>query len=247
MLGERFGLEHSTLQVEHAPGPGPARAVVPPPRAAAPIDSAPCRRSPSKARPRSSPAPPAASARRPPRRCATQGVKVAVGARRVDRLEGDFAHELDVTDPGSAERFVEAAVEALGGARHPRQQRRRRDRPLPVLGVERGGRGVDDRGERPRPDADDAPLPARTSATAGTSSTWTRSPAGRRTRTRPSTARSRRPSAMFSQALREDLLGRPIRDHRRWRRAWPAEPSSRSSASRATRRRRRPSTRASSR
>ncbi len=43
------------------------------------------------------------------------GVKVAVGARRVDRLEGDFTHELDVTDPGSAERFVEAAVEALGG------------------------------------------------------------------------------------------------------------------------------------
>ena len=43
------------------------------------------------------------------------GVKVAVGARRADRLEGDFTHELDVTDPGSAERFVEAAVEALGG------------------------------------------------------------------------------------------------------------------------------------
>ena len=44
-----------------------------------------------------------------------EGVKVAVGARRVDRLEGDFTHELDVTDPGSAERFVAAAVEALGG------------------------------------------------------------------------------------------------------------------------------------
>ena len=43
------------------------------------------------------------------------GVKVAVGARRAERLEGDFAQELDVTDPGSAERFVEAAVEALGG------------------------------------------------------------------------------------------------------------------------------------
>ena len=45
------------------------------------------------------------------------GVKVAVGARRVDRLEGkgDFAHQLDVTDPASAERFVEAAVQALGG------------------------------------------------------------------------------------------------------------------------------------
>ena len=44
-----------------------------------------------------------------------QGVKVAVGARRADRLEGDFAHELDVTDPESAEQFVAAAVEALGG------------------------------------------------------------------------------------------------------------------------------------
>jgi 3-hydroxy acid dehydrogenase / malonic semialdehyde reductase len=44
-----------------------------------------------------------------------QGVKVAVGARRADRLEGDFAQELDVTDPESAERFVTAAVAALGG------------------------------------------------------------------------------------------------------------------------------------
>ena len=43
------------------------------------------------------------------------GAKVAVGARRVDRLEGDFAHQLDVTDPASCERFVAAAVDALGG------------------------------------------------------------------------------------------------------------------------------------
>jgi 3-hydroxy acid dehydrogenase/malonic semialdehyde reductase len=43
------------------------------------------------------------------------GVRVAVGARRVDRLEGDFVHELDVTDPESCERFVAAALEALGG------------------------------------------------------------------------------------------------------------------------------------
>ena len=43
------------------------------------------------------------------------GVKVAVGARRVDRLDGDFAAQLDVTDPESAERFVAEAVEALGG------------------------------------------------------------------------------------------------------------------------------------
>ena len=44
-----------------------------------------------------------------------EGVRVAVGARRADRLEGDFAQELDVTDPRSAEPFVAAAVEALGG------------------------------------------------------------------------------------------------------------------------------------
>jgi NADP-dependent 3-hydroxy acid dehydrogenase YdfG len=43
------------------------------------------------------------------------GVKVAVGARRVERLDGDFAHELDVTDAASAERFAAAALEALGG------------------------------------------------------------------------------------------------------------------------------------
>jgi NADP-dependent 3-hydroxy acid dehydrogenase YdfG len=43
------------------------------------------------------------------------GVKVAVGARRVERLEGDFTHELDVTDQASAERFVAAALDALGG------------------------------------------------------------------------------------------------------------------------------------
>jgi 3-hydroxy acid dehydrogenase/malonic semialdehyde reductase len=43
------------------------------------------------------------------------GAKVAVGARRVDRLEGDFTHQLDVTDPASCERFVAAALDALGG------------------------------------------------------------------------------------------------------------------------------------
>jgi hypothetical protein len=44
-----------------------------------------------------------------------EGAKVAVGARRADRLEGDFAQELDVTDPQSVERFVAASVDALGG------------------------------------------------------------------------------------------------------------------------------------
>ena len=43
------------------------------------------------------------------------GVRVAGGARRVERLETEIALELDVTDPASCERFVAAAVEQLGG------------------------------------------------------------------------------------------------------------------------------------
>jgi 3-hydroxy acid dehydrogenase / malonic semialdehyde reductase len=43
------------------------------------------------------------------------GVRVAGGARRVERLETEIALELDVTDPASCERFVAEAVERLGG------------------------------------------------------------------------------------------------------------------------------------
>ena len=43
------------------------------------------------------------------------GARVAGGARRVDQVDADVALELDVTDPASSERFVAAAVEALGG------------------------------------------------------------------------------------------------------------------------------------
>jgi 3-hydroxy acid dehydrogenase / malonic semialdehyde reductase len=43
------------------------------------------------------------------------GVRVAGGARRVDRLETDVKLELDVTDPESSERFVDTALEQLGG------------------------------------------------------------------------------------------------------------------------------------
>ena len=49
---------------------------------------------------------------------AEAGARVAVGARRVDRLpdrEGFYALELDVTDPASAELFVEHAAAELGG------------------------------------------------------------------------------------------------------------------------------------
>jgi 3-hydroxy acid dehydrogenase / malonic semialdehyde reductase len=44
-----------------------------------------------------------------------EGVRVAVGARRADRLEGDLALELDVTDRASCEAFVDRAVQELGG------------------------------------------------------------------------------------------------------------------------------------
>jgi 3-hydroxy acid dehydrogenase/malonic semialdehyde reductase len=40
---------------------------------------------------------------------AREGAKVVGGARRVDRIETDVALELDVTDPASCERFVDAA------------------------------------------------------------------------------------------------------------------------------------------
>ncbi|HEX6680426.1 MAG TPA: SDR family NAD(P)-dependent oxidoreductase [Gaiellaceae bacterium] len=46
---------------------------------------------------------------------AREGVQVAGGARRVDRLETKVRLELDVTDPASCHRFVEAALNELGG------------------------------------------------------------------------------------------------------------------------------------
>jgi 3-hydroxy acid dehydrogenase / malonic semialdehyde reductase len=49
------------------------------------------------------------------RMLAEAGVRVAGGARRVERLETDVALELDVTDSAGCERFVAAAVGELGG------------------------------------------------------------------------------------------------------------------------------------
>src|SRR5687768_7342225 len=43
------------------------------------------------------------------------GVRVAGGARRLDRLETEVALELDVADASSCERFVERALAELGG------------------------------------------------------------------------------------------------------------------------------------
>ena len=46
---------------------------------------------------------------------AGEGVRVAGGARRVDELQTEIKLELDVTDPQSCEQFVKAAVAELGG------------------------------------------------------------------------------------------------------------------------------------
>ena len=46
---------------------------------------------------------------------AGEGVRVAGGARRVEQLETEIKLELDVTDRESCERFVEAAIRELGG------------------------------------------------------------------------------------------------------------------------------------
>jgi 3-hydroxy acid dehydrogenase/malonic semialdehyde reductase len=43
------------------------------------------------------------------------GVRVGGGARRVERLETEIALELDVTDRASSQRFVTEALERLGG------------------------------------------------------------------------------------------------------------------------------------
>jgi 3-hydroxy acid dehydrogenase/malonic semialdehyde reductase len=44
-----------------------------------------------------------------------EGARVAGGARRADRIDADVALEVDVTDASSCERFVARAVEELGG------------------------------------------------------------------------------------------------------------------------------------
>jgi 3-hydroxy acid dehydrogenase / malonic semialdehyde reductase len=49
------------------------------------------------------------------RALADRGVRVAGGARRVNRLETEIALELDVRDRESSERFVQEAVGRLGG------------------------------------------------------------------------------------------------------------------------------------
>src|SRR6185503_18626634 len=43
------------------------------------------------------------------------GIRVAGGARRVERVDADVSLPLDVTDEASSAAFVEAAVAELGG------------------------------------------------------------------------------------------------------------------------------------
>ena len=138
------------------------------------------------------------------------GVKVAVGARRVELLEGDFVHRLDVTDEASSREFVEAAVEALGGldilvnnaggaiGRYPFWESSEDDEEwmieANVHGVIRLTRlclpHIRDGGHIVNMD----------------------SIAGRQAYENAAVyCAVKAASAMFSQALREDLLGRPIR------------------------------------
>ena len=138
------------------------------------------------------------------------GVKVAVGARRVELLEGDFVQALDVTDPESCKAFVAAAIDALGGVdilvnnaggaigRYPFWESTEEDEEwmieANVHGVLRmtrlclphirdGGHIVNIDSIAGRAAYENAAVYCAVKAAA----------------------------AMFSQALREDLLGRPIR------------------------------------
>ena len=49
------------------------------------------------------------------RKLRESGVRVAGGARRIERIDADVALPLDVTDRASSEAFVQAAVTELGG------------------------------------------------------------------------------------------------------------------------------------
>ena len=138
------------------------------------------------------------------------GVKVAVGARRVELLEGDFAHRLDVTDEDSSREFVEAAVEALGGldilvnnaggaiGRYPFWESSEDDEEWMI---EANVHGVIRMTRLCLPHIRD-----------GGHIVTMDSIAGRQAYENAAVyCAVKAASAMFSQALREDLLGRPIR------------------------------------
>ena len=139
------------------------------------------------------------------------GVKVAVGARRVELLEGDVVHELDVTDPESCERFVAAAVEGLdggvdilvnnaGGAlgRYPFWESNEEDEEWMI---EANVHGVMRMTRLCLPHIRDGGHIVNIDSIAGRAAYENAAVY----------CAVKAASAMFSQALREDLLGRPIR------------------------------------
>ena len=137
-----------------------------------------------------------------------EGVKVAVGARRADRLEGDFAHELDVTDPESAEQLVAAAVEALGGldilvnngaiGRYPFSESSEEDEEWMI---EANVRGLIRMTRLCLPHIRDGGHVVNMDSIAGKQAYENAAVY----------CAVKAAVSMFSQALREDLLGRPIR------------------------------------
>jgi 3-hydroxy acid dehydrogenase/malonic semialdehyde reductase len=139
------------------------------------------------------------------------GVKVAVGARRVQLLEGDFVHELDVTDPDSCAAFVTAAIDSLGGGvdilvnnaggalgRYPFWESNEEDEEWMI---ESNVHGVLRMTRLCLPHIRDGGHIVNIDSIAGRAAYENAAVY----------CAVKAASAMFSQALREDLLGRPIR------------------------------------
>jgi 3-hydroxy acid dehydrogenase/malonic semialdehyde reductase len=139
------------------------------------------------------------------------GVTVAVGARRVGLLEGDFVDELDVTDPDSCETFVAAAIDALGGGvdilvnnaggalgRYPFWESSEEDEEWMI---EANVHGVMRMTRLCLPHIRDGGHIVNIDSIAGRAAYENAAVY----------CAVKAASAMFSQALREDLLGRPIR------------------------------------
>ncbi len=139
-----------------------------------------------------------------------EGVKVAVGARRAELLEGDFVQRLDVTDPESSQAFVSAAVEALGGldflinnaggaiGRYPFWESSEDDEEWMI---EANVHGVMRMTRLCLPHIRDGGHIVNMDSIAGRAAYENAAVY----------CAVKAASAMFSQALREDLLGRPIR------------------------------------
>ena len=145
MLKDRFGLQHTTLQCDHATQTGL-------------VSLRSWQRSDGKTAivTGASSGIGAATARA----LAGAGARVAGGARRVEPLETDVRLELDVTDPASCRRFVDEAVGELGGVDILVNNAGLALGRDPVWDVDGGRRAHGDRDQRPGPDADDPALRA---------------------------------------------------------------------------------------